>query len=334
MNNNRVLDEKKILVVVAGPTAVGKSELAAELAVRIRGEVISADSMQVYRHMDIGSAKVTLEEMRGVPHHMIDVADPDEDMDAARYAAMAGKLIDEIHGRGHIPILCGGTGFYIQAVARGIDFSSNAPDPVFRAALLELAEKDGPDKLYERLKETDPEAAASIHPHNIKRVIRALEFQHTGGEKISDHNTKEKKKKSPWNLVYFYIDEDRETLYRRIDRRVDFMMEEGLEEEVRYLRAMGLTRECVSMQGIGYKEMLDALDGRISMEEAVRLIKRNSRRYAKRQQTWFKREENAIRLNRGDFGGDTFQILGRMLEVLAEKTGIKPEDGGSLSRAL
>lgn len=319
-------DDRNILIVVAGPTAVGKSELAAELARRIRGEVVSADSMQVYRFMDIGSAKVTREEMLGVPHHMIDVADPDEEMDAARYAAMAGKVIREIHERGRIPILCGGTGFYIQAVARDIDFSENAPDRALRARLQAEAEEYGPEKLYRRLSEIDPEAAEAIHPNNIKRVIRALEFYEGGGEKISEHNRREKERESPWNLVYFFIDEDRKTLYERIERRVDFMMETGLEDEVRYLAATGLSKKDVSMQGIGYKEILDALEGNTTMEEAVRLIKRNSRRYAKRQQTWFKREKDAIRIDRGDFGGDTFRILEHMLSVLKERTGIVPEE--------
>lgn len=322
--------DKKPLIVIAGPTAVGKSELASEIGRRIDGEVVSADSMQVYRYMDIGSAKVTLEEMLGVPHHMIDVLDPHEEMDAARYAAMAEECIASIYGRGHVPILCGGTGFYIQAVIRDIDFDEDsAPDQEFRSKMRKIAEEQGTGALHRLLVERDPEAAEAIHPNNLKRVIRALEYYHQTGEKISSHNESESRKESPYNLVYFYLDDDRETLYQRIDRRVDFMMEEGLADEVAYLQALGLDRNCVSMQGIGYKEMLDALDGSISMEEAVRRIKLNSRHYAKRQGTWFRRERDAIRIMRGDYNGDTGAIMDRMLDIIRERTGITAKEVGN-----
>lgn len=319
---------KDPLIVIAGPTASGKSELAAELARRIRGEVVSADSMQVYRHMDIGSAKVTLEEMLGVPHHMIDVAEPDEAMDAARYAEMANECIRGIYERGHVPVLCGGTGFYIQAVTQGIHFTEMDPDPAYREKLWEIAGTKGSGALHAMLSAVDPESAEAIHENNIKRVIRALEFYKETGQKMSAHNEEEKKRVSPFNLVYFVVTDDRDILYERIDRRVDFMIRAGLYDEVAYLKAMGLTRGCVSMQGIGYKEMLDVMDGRTDFEEAVRLIKRSSRHYAKRQITFFKRVQGAVWLNRQDFGGDTMRILEAMIRYIETHTDIRAEEVG------
>ncbi|MBP3879489.1 MAG: tRNA (adenosine(37)-N6)-dimethylallyltransferase MiaA [Lachnospiraceae bacterium] len=296
------------LIVVAGPTAAGKSECAVELARRIDGEIISADSMQVYRYMDIGSAKITLEEMMGIPHHMIDVADPSESFDVARFKEMAKACIEEIHARGRIPILCGGTGFYIQAVTRDIDFTDTTADTEYRKELLAYAETNGTEALHRKLAEVDPSAAEQIHPNNLKRVIRALEFFRETGNRISDHNEAEKQRETPYDLLFFVISEARETLYDRIDRRVDFMMEEGLLDEVAYLRAMGLTREMVSMQGLGYKEMLDVLDEKISYDEGVRILKRDTRHFAKRQLTWFRREKDALWIDRADFGGDSIKI--------------------------
>lgn len=294
--------------MVAGPTAAGKSECAVELARRIDGEIISADSMQVYRYMDIGSAKITLEEMMGIPHHMIDVADPSESFDVARFKEMAKSCIEEIHARGRIPILCGGTGFYIQAVTRDIDFTDTTADTEYRKELLAYAETNGTEALHRKLTEVDPSAAEQIHPNNLKRVIRALEFFRETGNRISDHNEAEKQRETPYDLLFFVISEARETLYDRIDRRVDFMMEEGLLDEVAYLRAMGLTREMVSMQGLGYKEMLDVLDEKISYDEGVRILKRDTRHFAKRQLTWFRREKDALWIDRADFGGDSIKI--------------------------
>lgn len=321
--------EKELLIVITGPTAVGKSELAAELARRIDGEVVSADSMQVYKYMDIGSAKITKEEMLGVPHHMIDVVDPKEEMDVARYAGMAGEAIRRIREAGHVPILCGGTGFYIQAVTRGVDFTEMEPDAAYRRELTEIAEKQGNEALHDLLKKVDPESAEAIHPNNVKRVIRALEFYKESGRKISAHNMAEKERTSPFHLISFVIDDDRKKLYERIDRRVDFMMEEGLFEEVAFLRAMGLNRSDVSMQGIGYKEILDAMDGKTDLEEAVRLIKRNSRRYAKRQLTWIRRSGDAVWLHRGDYGDDTFRILDAMLAYIRAHTEIQIKEVGN-----
>ena len=327
MSENESGPDKDPLIVVAGPTAVGKSRLAAEIARRIDGEVISADSMQVYRYMDIGSAKVTLEEMLGVPHHMIDVEDPRGEMDVSRYAAEALRCVRDILMRGHIPVLCGGTGFYIQAVTNCIDFNeSSAPDEEYRAFLRKTAEERGNIYLHEMLRKADPDAAEDIHPNNLKRVIRALEFAHETGGRISEHNARERRRESPWNLCFFYLDDDREELYQRIDRRVDFMMEEGLPDEVAYLRAMGLTRDHVSMQGIGYKEMLGFFEGDYDLDEAVRLIKLNSRHYAKRQGTWFRRVPGAIRIMRTDYGGSDERILEKMLSEIRLRTGIQAKE--------
>ena len=303
------------LIVVAGPTAAGKSECAVELARRIGGEIISADSMQVYRHMDIGSAKITLEEMMGIPHYMIDVADPSESFDVARYKEMAKACVEKIHARGHIPILCGGTGFYIQAVTRDIDFTDTFADPDYRNELLTFAEENGTDALHKRLAAVDPSAAEQIHPNNLKRVIRALEFFRETGNKISEHNEAERQRETPYDLLFFVISEARENLYDRIERRVDFMMEEGLLDEVAYLRAMGLKRDMVSMQGLGYKEMLDVLDEKITYDEGVRILKRDTRHFAKRQLTWFRREHDARWIDRADFEGDSIKIAEYMAET-------------------
>lgn len=310
-------DNRPLLVVIAGPTAVGKSAVAASCAKEAGGEVVSADSMQVYRGMDIGSAKVSEEEMQGVPHHMIDVCDPTEPMDAARYAEMASECIGEILQRGKIPFLAGGTGFYIQAVVRGTDFNDESgPDLELRKKLAGIAEEQGNEKLYRMLLERDPEAAGEIHRNNVKRVIRALEYVMLTGEKISGHNEKERQRQSPYHTVFFFLDDRRERLYERIERRVDRMIESGLPDEVKRLAGMGLTKNSLSMQGIGYKELLGWLDGEYDFDEAVRLIKRNSRRYAKRQETWFKRTKEARVIMRDDFDDDNEKIVRHILDVI------------------
>lgn len=316
---NKTEKGKKPLIVIAGPTAVGKSEVAAELGRKIGGEVVSADSMQVYRYMDIGSAKITKEEMLGVPHHMIDVVDPDEEMDVARYAAMAKSCVADIQNRGKIPILTGGTGFYIQAVACDIQFEDTSPDLAYRKELRDFAIGHGNKALHDRLKEVDPESAEAIHPNNRKRVIRALEYYKETGRKISEHNQEERQRMSPYNLLYFVLTDDRKTIYEKIDQRVDFMVAEGLADEVRYLKAMGLSRKNVSMQGLGYKEMLDAFDGKMTEEEAIEKIKLESRHYAKRQITWFKREKNAIWLDRRDYDENPLKICDHIIKVMKER---------------
>ena len=310
--------EKPMLIVVAGPTASGKSAAAVELARMIGGEIISADSMQVYRYMDIGSAKITKEEMMGVPHYLIDVADPTEEFDVVRYATEAKAAISDIVSRGTIPILCGGTGFYIQAVTRDIDFSETGSLPKYREELTDYAAQHGNTALHEQLKNIDPVSYETIHPNNLKRVIRALEYYKETGMTISAHNEAERQRETPYDLHFFVLNDDRAVLYDRIDRIVDFMMAEGLYDEVMYLRQMGLTRDMVSMQGLGYKEMLDCMDGKYDLDEAVRILKRDSRHYAKRQITWFKREKDAVWIDRADFGGDSIRIA----EFMAKSIGV------------
>ncbi len=314
--------EKPMLIVVAGPTASGKSAAAVELARIIGGEIISADSMQVYRYMDIGSAKITQEEMMGVPHYLIDVADPTEEFDVVRYAHEAKAAISDIISRRKIPILCGGTGFYIQAVTRDIDFSETGALPEYRKELTAYAAEHGNSALHEQLKNIDPVSYETIHPNNLKRVIRALEYYKETGMTISAHNEAERQRETPYDLHFFVLNDDRAVLYDRIDRRVDFMMAEGLYDEVMYLRQMGLTRDMVSMQGLGYKEMLDCMDGKCDIDEAVRILKRDSRHYAKRQITWFKREKDAVWIERADFGGDSKRIAEFMAKSIGVSSGM------------
>jgi len=310
---------KRPLVILTGPTAVGKTALSVALAKAIGGEIISADSMQVYRHMDIGSAKVTKEEMDGVPHHLIDVLEPTEEFNVVLFQQMARQAVEEICGRGHIPILVGGTGFYIQALLYDINFTENDEDAAFRHSLEELAKREGPEALYERLRAVDPESCESIHAHNVKRVIRAIEFYEKTGKKISAHNREQRQNNSPYQYAYFVLNDEREAVYRRIDERVDLMMKKGLVEEVRALQAMGCKQGMVSMQGLGYKEILSCLEGEISLEEAVYLIKRDTRHFAKRQITWFKREKEVIWVEKNAFDHDSQKIQKFMQDFLHEK---------------
>ncbi len=294
------------MIIVAGPTASGKSAAAVELAERLNGSVISADSMQVYRGMDIGSAKITAEEMRSIPHYLIDCAQPSESWNVVRFQAEAKEALKDIYQKERLPVLAGGTGFYIQALLYDIDFTQMDEDGAFRKELEETAKAQGPEKLWEMLQQVDPEAAQAIHPHNVKRLIRALEFaRQSGGEKISEHNKIQRSRPAAYDAVFFVLTMDRAKLYARIDARVDMMMDQGLLEETRKLRESGLAPEAVSMQGLGYKELYAYLDGRIaSLEEAVTLIKRNTRHFAKRQLTWFKREKDVIWVNRDDFADE------------------------------
>lgn len=287
-------DKKKPLIIIAGPTAAGKTKTSILLAKMTAGEIISADSMQVYRNMDIGSAKVTPEEMQGVPHHLIDVLEPTEEFNVVRFQTMAKAAMEDIYARGRIPILVGGTGFYIQSILYDIDFTENEADTAYRHELEHLAGEQGNETLYRMLIEADPEAAKDLHPNNVKRIIRALEYHRLTGEKISAHNQEQRQKVSPYEAYYFVLTMDREKLYQRIDLRVDLMLEQGLVEEVRKLKEMGLTENDVSMQGLGYKEILAFLDGRMTLEEAIYVIKRDTRHFAKRQLTWFRREPEAI----------------------------------------
>lgn len=306
------------LIVLTGPTAVGKTALSIKLAKEVNGEILSADSMQVYRGMDIGSAKIRPEEMQGIPHHLIDVLEPDQEFNVVVFQRLCRQALEGIYERGHIPILTGGTGFYIQAVLRDIDFTENPENTDYRRQLEQLASEKGSQVLHEMLKEVDPEAAQAIHSHNVKRMIRALEFYRLTGQKISEHNKREAERPSPYRYCYFVLSDDRETLYRRIEERVDRMLEEGLVEEVRGLMDRGCHRDMVSMQGLGYKEILDFLAGEITLEEAVYRIKIGTRHFAKRQLTWFRRESDVIWLNKPDYGYDEEKILAVIRRHLQE----------------
>lgn len=310
---------KQPLIILTGPTASGKTALSVALAKRIGGEIISADSMQVYRHMDVGSAKVTKEEMDGIPHYLIDVLDPEEAFNVVVFQDMAKKAMKRIRENGHIPIVAGGTGFYIQALLYDIDFTENDGDMEYRHRLEALAEKEGASVLHKMLMERDPESAEAIHENNVKRVIRALEFYEKTGEKISAHNAAEREKISPYNFAYYVLNMDRGRLYSRIDRRVDEMLENGLVDEVERLKAMGCTRDLVSMQGLGYKEILDCLSGETSLEEAVYILKRDTRHFAKRQLTWFKRERDVTWVDQERFSFDRDRILDWMTRDLKER---------------
>lgn len=312
--------EKKPLIILTGPTAVGKTALSIRLAKKVNGEIISADSMQVYKGMDIGSAKVMPAEMDGIKHHLIDVLEPSEEFNIVKFKELSQIALEEIYAKGKIPILAGGTGFYIQSVLYDIDFEENDNDKAYRQKLEALAKTEGGvQKLYEMLQEIDPKSAEIIHENNVKRVIRALEFYEETGTLISDHNEEQSKKESPYNFCYFVLNDDREKLYKNIDKRVDIMLENGLVSEVKKLYEKGYTKDMVSMQGLGYKEILEYLNGEISLEEALYIIKRDTRHFAKRQLTWFRREKTVTWINKQDFSYDDDAILNYILTNLKEK---------------
>ena len=310
---------KKPLIVLTGPTAVGKTKLSVSLAKSVGGEIISADSMQVYKYMDIGSAKIMPQEMQGVPHYLVDELMPDEEFHIVRFQQMAKEAMEKIYANGHIPILVGGTGFYIQAITRDIDFTQASQDDGYRARLELLAKEKGASYLHGMLAQVDPRSAEDIHENNVKRVIRALEFYHQNQSPISSHNEEQHERTSPYNLAYFVLNAPRELLYERIDRRVDEMLENGLVEEVKRLKEMGYHRGMVSMQGLGYKEILDCLSGETSLEEAVYILKRDTRHFAKRQLTWFKRERDVTWVDQERFSFDRDQILEWMIRDLKER---------------
>ena len=313
------MNEKKPLIILAGPTAVGKTSLSIRLAHAVGGEIVSADSMQVYRHMDIGSAKIRPEEQEGIPHYLIDCLEPEEPFHVAAFQKLAREAMERIWENGHIPIVTGGTGFYIRALVYDTDFTEEPSAPRIRKELENLAKEQGPEALHEELAKVDAASAKAIHPHNVKRVVRALEYYRLNGKPISLHNEEERKKASPYQFAYFVLNDERSHLYERIDRRVDQMMEQGLLEEVKRLKDRGLSRDMVSMQGLGYKELLAYLDGECTLEEAVRILKRDTRHFAKRQLTWFKREEDVIWIFRPDYNYDVEAELAAVLECLIEK---------------
>ena len=310
---------KKPLIVLTGPTAVGKTSLSISLAKAVNGEIISADSMQVYKGMDIGSAKIRKEEMQGVTHYLVDILEPEEEFHIVKFQELAKAALEEIYAKGKIPILVGGTGFYIQAVTRDIDFTQAEQETSYREELEQFAKEKGAEYLHEKLREVDSKSAENIHANNVKRVIRALEFYHQNGTPISEHNEEQKQQTSSYNLAYFVLTAPREILYERIDRRVDQMMEEGLLEEVKSLRERGCHRGMVSMQGLGYKEILAYLEGEYPLEEAVRILKRDTRHFAKRQLTWFRREQDVIWVDKEQFHWNEAEILEYMMSVLKEQ---------------
>lgn len=311
--------KKKPLVVLTGPTAVGKTKASIGLAKVIGGEIISADSMQVYEYMDIGSAKIRPEEMQGVPHYLIDDLKPWDEFHVVRFQQMAKNAMEQIYANGHIPIVVGGTGFYIQALLYDIDFTGTAQDDTYRAELENLVKEKGAAYLHNMLRKVDPKSAEDIHANNVKRVIRALEYYRQTGQKMSEHNEEERRKESPYKFVYFVLNAPREQLYARIDRRVDQMIEEGLVDEVKHLKELGCTKEMVSMQGLGYKEILAYLDGKYDLDTAVYTIKRDTRHFAKRQLTWFRRERQVTWIQKEVYDYDEDRILKAMLSHLEGK---------------
>lgn len=310
---------KRPLIILAGPTAVGKTETSIGLARAISGEIISADSMQVYRHMDIGSAKIKPEEMQGIKHYLIDELEPQEEFNVVLFQKLAKQYMEEIYAKGKIPILVGGTGFYIQSVLYDIDFANTDADNDYRRELEELAKEKGADFLHEMLQKVDEKSAQEIHANNVKRVIRALEYFKQTGKPISEHNEEERQKKSPYNFAYFVLNDERATVYDRINRRVQIMFEKGLVSEVKHLMEMGCKREMVAMQGLGYKEVIDSLEGRYSLEEAKEIIQKETRHFAKRQLTWFRREEDVIWVNKNELQHSDEKILQYMLDCISKR---------------
>ena len=308
----------KNLVILTGPTAVGKTSLSINLAKAINGEIISADSMQIYKKMDIGTAKVMPEEMDGIKHYLIDVIEPTEDFHVVKFKQMVEAAIDEIYAKGKIPIICGGTGFYIQAILYDIDFTENEIDKSYRKSLEAFAKEKGNEALHEKLNAIDPESAKAIPAANVKRVIRAIEYFEQTGEKFAVHNATQKEKNSPYNFAYFVLNDDRQLLYNRIDARVDKMIADGLVNEVKSLLASGVRKGMTAMDGIGYKELLDYLEGDGSLDDAISLIKQKSRNYAKRQLTWFRREKEVIWLDKTVLNSDDL-LLDTILSNLKEK---------------
>ena len=300
---------KKPLIILTGPTAVGKSDLSIKLAGKINGEIISADSMQIYKYMDIGTAKIPKDEMGGINHYLIDDLEPSEEFNVYRFRQMALNSIEQIYSHNKIPIVVGGTGFYIQALLYDIEFTENDNLPEYRAELESLVKDNGNEFVYSMLKNIDPESAEKIHCNDIKRVIRALVFYKQTGMKISEHNRIESEKQSPYSYKYFVLNMPRDLLYSRIDMRVDKMFDTGLVDEVKALTDKGYSKDMVSMKGLGYKEIIDYFENNITLEEAKYIIKRDTRHFAKRQITWFKREKDVIWVNKDNFEYDNELIL-------------------------
>lgn len=311
---------KKPLVIITGPTGVGKTDISIDIAKKINGEIISADSIQVYKYMDIGSAKITKEEMDGVKHYLVDELNPDEEFNVYMFKTMAKKAMEEIYAKGKVPIIVGGTGFYIQSILYDIEFSDEEEkDDSIRKKYEQLAKEKGNSYVHNLLEEEDKESADSIHENNLKRVIRALEYFEVNHEKISVHNAREASKESPYNFVYFVLNRQRDVLYERIDKRVDIMIEQGLVNEVKNLLALGYSPDLVSMQGLGYKEIVAYLNGEYTLDETVEIIKRDTRRFAKRQLTWFRREKEVTFMNYEEYGNNKELVGNAMIDIMHKK---------------
>lgn len=309
-------DKKKPLIILTGPTAVGKTELSIKLAKAVNGEIISADSIQVYKYMDVGSAKVTEEEMDGIKHYLVDVLDPSDEFNIFVFKKMAVEAMEEIYSKGKIPIIAGGTGFYIQSVLYDIEFADEEGDRTYRHMLEEKAKNEGVGSVHKMLEHVDPKAASEIHENNLKRVIRALEYYHETGKRISEHNEEQRQKESPYEFKYYVLNMDRDRLYERINLRVDIMLNNGLVDEVKRLKDMGYAGDLVSQQGIGYKEIRSYIDGLCTYDEAVENLKKNTRNFAKRQLTWFRRESDVSWIKHEDFNGDKDKILDWIIKDL------------------
>ncbi|OXM87929.1 tRNA (adenosine(37)-N6)-dimethylallyltransferase MiaA [Paenibacillus rigui] len=308
---------KPKLLVLVGPTAVGKTKLSLTLAAEFGAEIISGDSMQVYRGMDIGTAKATLEEQAQVPHHMIDIHDPDHPFSAAEFQERARGYISDIHSRGKLPFLVGGTGLYVESLCYDFQFSEVGSDEAFREEQLRYAEQFGNDALWERLKSIDPESAERLHPNDQRRLIRALEVYHLTGERLSDQ-LKVQKKVSPYELCIIGLTMDRALLYQRIEQRIDQMIEEGLVEEVKQLLKQGYTKHHISMQGLGYKEIIAFLEGTMTWEETIVLLKRDTRRFAKRQLSWFRHMKDIEWVDVTDMGNFSAHLR-QIHAIIADK---------------
>lgn len=304
----------KDLIVLTGPTAVGKTSLSIALAKAVDGEIISADSMQVYKYMNIGTAKITEEEKCGIPHFLIDELEPDEEFNVTIFKNKVMGYIEDIKSRGKVPIIVGGTGFYIQSVIYDINFNEYGDDSEVRKKYELMAETIGKSELHKKLALVDREYADSVSENNVKKVVRALTFFEMTGEKLSEHNKRERERSSPFDFAYFVLTMDRKKLYERIDKRVDLMFDMGLVEEVKALMAKGYDKSLVSMQGIGYKEVIDYLSGKTSLEECIDIIKRDTRHFAKRQLTWFKREKVVTYIDKDEFVSED-KCLKEMLRV-------------------
>ncbi len=308
------------LLILAGPTAVGKTDISIKLAKKLNGEIISADSMQIYKYMDIGSAKITKEEMKGIPHHLIDVVAPHEEFNVSSFKSLAEKCPKDIWSRGKLPIIAGGTGLYINSLIYNYDFTDADRDEDYREYLIRLSEDKGKEYVHSLLKDIDEKSYEKLYPNDLKRVVRALEVYKITGKSISEY-TKENEKKLyniPYNINYFVLNMNREVLYERINKRVDIMMDKGLIEEVKKLESMGYTPDMQSMKGIGYKEILFYLKGDISLDEAIYLIKKGSRNYAKRQLTWFRKDKRSIWIDKDKYRSEE-EIVDKIIKMVKYK---------------